>query len=295
VFQPAPILAAEAVVRARPTDARPAPVPAGEQLLPATAETSPSIEVALWGTDGEAGPPAVPPAEPGDVRVHDADVTTSPVAALRALGIPEPLLTAVGRMPDEPVLAVTTALRALPRPPLPPSRSGDVLAVVGEAAVAYDAACRIAVDARLDPKQVVLVAPERTGIGVHHTRHLTSAAEAARRVDRLRRGASAVILAVDAPLGARGAAWAREVIGCCEATDVWCVVDAARKLPDSADQLRRIGGAEALVVHNAAVTRDPGAVLDLGVPVAMLDGRRATRAAWTALLTDRLDDDEEDK
>jgi hypothetical protein len=126
-------------------------------------------------------------------------------------------------------------------------------------------------------------------------RHLSAHEDVVRRVNRLRRSGEPVILAIDAPLGRRGAAWAREVIEAVDATAVWAVVDAARKPVDLTDQIQRLRRVDALVVHGATTTRDPGSVLGLGVPVAMVDGRRATRAAWTGLLAARLDGDEEDR
>ena len=73
----------------------------------------------------------------------------------------------------------------------------------------------------------------------------------------------------------------------------WLQEGFAPPQPDLEDYLASLGGVDALIVYNAANTRDPGSVLNLGVPVAMLDGRRATRAVWTALLSARLFGDDE--
>jgi hypothetical protein len=72
---------------------------------------------------------------------------------------------------------------------------------------------------------------------------------------------------------------------------VWAVVDATRKTADLADHLGRLGDVDALVVQSAEVTRDPAVLLDLRVPVAMLDGRSATSRAWADLISGRLESD----
>jgi hypothetical protein len=89
-------------------------------------------------------------------------------------------------------------------------------------------------------------------------------------------------------MGSTGARWAREVTAALRPDAVWAVVDATRKTADTQRQLGRIGHFDALVVHQAGATADPGSVLAIDTPVAMLDGRRATRSTWTALLTARL-------
>ena len=124
-------------------------------------------------------------------------------------------------------------------------------------------------------------------------RHAADAAATRQHVQRLRATDAPAVLAVDAPFTSRGAEWAREALRACNATAIWGIVDATRKTGDLEDHLAQLGGVDALIVYNAAGTRDPGSVLNLGVPVAMLDGRRATRAAWTALLSARLFGDDE--
>jgi hypothetical protein len=97
------------------------------------------------------------------------------------------------------------------------------------------------------------------------------------------------IVVVDAPLDGESAEWAKDIADSIGATQVWAVVDATRKTADLADHLDRLGPVDALVVERADVTRDPASVLDLRVPVALLEGRAATPRAWADLISGRMD------
>jgi hypothetical protein len=72
------------------------------------------------------------------------------------------------------------------------------------------------------------------------------------------------------------------------ATAVWATVDATRKPGDTANHLRSIGKVDALVVYAADVCADPGTVLALPAPIALLDGVVASTHEWAALLSRRL-------
>ncbi|NHC15126.1 hypothetical protein [Motilibacter deserti] len=229
---------------------------------------------------------------PAVAEPQDAGLTP----ALQALGVPAELTAVVAATPTwNSHAAVARLVAALPDAPKAPAKAGDVLVIVGDGAAAYGVARKTASAMRLDPDKVLLAAPTGLGTGVHSRRRIPSAAEAVRRSRRLHLSETATIVAVDAPLGRAGADWARGVISGLEATAVWAVVDATRKTGDVAKHLRRIGGVDAVAVENLDDTADPCSVLALGVPVAALDGRRATPAAWSALLGARLGTDEEDE
>jgi len=53
-------------------------------------------------------------------------------------------------------------------------------------------------------------------------------------------------------------------------------------------ELSRLGPLDGLAVFGLARTTSPATVWDLDLPVALLDGRPATRGAWAALLFDVL-------
>ncbi len=76
---------------------------------------------------------------------------------------------------------------------------------------------------------------------------------------------------------------------------LWAVVDAGRRNRDTGAQLARLGRAlpvGAIAVTGTQDTSEPAAVLELGLPVAVLEGRPATAGAWTGVLTDAMDRDD---
>ena len=89
------------------------------------------------------------------------------------------------------------------------------------------------------------------------------------------------VVVVDYPIGA-DPRWSAEVLDALGATAVWAMIDATRKIADLNRWSRGVRHIDALVVHNAAASEDAGSVKALGLPVALLDGRVATEAAWRA-------------
>lgn len=242
--------------------------------------------------------PAVPaaPVEPipaGPVpspQVHPAVAAEARHAELRALGVPEHLSVAIGS--TNPHADLVEVFKTLPTAPALPRRPGDVIVVVGDVASALPAARALAKKMRLDPAKILLAADSAAGTGVHGSRRITGPADAERRARHMHRADVAHIVVVDAPLdGGDGAEWAEEIADAVGATQVWAVVDATRKVGDIADQLDRLGGVDALVVERADVTRDPASILELRLPVAVLDSRPATPRAWADLISGRLDQD----
>jgi hypothetical protein len=231
----------------------------------------------------EPAPATVPEARVG----APAPAAGAPIVPLRALGVPGHLAAAVD--PADIHAGLVKVFGTLPAAPALPKRPGDVLVVVGDAAAAVPVGRVLAKKMRLDPTKILLAAASTAGTGVHGTRRVTGAADGERRARRMHRADVAHVVVVDAPQDADSAEWAKEIADAVGATQVWAVVDATRKVGDVADHLERLGGVDALVVHGADVTRDPASVLDLDVPVAMLDGRPATARAWADLLAGRLD------
>jgi riboflavin biosynthesis pyrimidine reductase len=120
---------------------------------------------------------------------------------------------------------------------------------------------------------------------------LGSAGPAVRRIAELRDRADApVIVVIDAPADGSGTELARSIIDGVDPTAVWAVVDATRKTADSARLLADIGRVDAIAVCSGAATADPATVLQLGVPVALLDGRVPTPQMWAELLCRRLEE-----
>lgn len=195
--------------------------------------------------------------------------------------------------PDADALDVLTRAvdAVLPDPPRLAGVAGDVLAVVGEGAAAYEFARTMARRLRLDPADVLLAAPSDLGTGVTAARRVSGPAEARRRGTKLTRTDVPSIVAVDLPFEPDAAAWAREVLDALGVRTVWAIVDATRKPADVDRQLDGVGRIDALVVRGTTSTGDPGSCLGLalgrGLPTPFLDGRRGDAAGWASLLLER--------
>jgi hypothetical protein len=233
--------------------------------------------------------PAPAPARPvvnGRRAYRGPDLPEQPlVADLRALGFPTELATkAVG---DDPYQAVLAALADLTAPPAPPCRPGDLMVVIGELATAVRTADCVARILRLDPAQVLLAGPSTAGTNIHPSRRITGAADAERRARKIERADTPYVVVVDAPIGVDGP-WAEQLLQALDPTATWATVDATRKPGDTATHLRTIGRVDALAVFHAEICADPGTVLSLPAPVALLDGAPAGAHEWAALLSRRL-------
>ncbi len=238
-------------------------------------------------------PAAFVTVELGDVETASA-VELSPLreSPLRALGVPEALAP---RIPLSEVnnthLALARMVAALPEAPSLLRGAGQITVVVGDGA--YAAARVVAKRARLDPDAVLLASRGSTAAGMHSRRDIAGPVHARRRAPELRESDHAVVIALDLPPGRENLEWARAVLVELAPQAVWALVDATRKPSDVGQQIARLGHVDALVVERTEETADPASVLGLGVPIAQLDGRRASGAAWSALLGARLAEDGE--
>jgi hypothetical protein len=232
-----------------------------------------------------------PPAAPEPAAPLLPALPVGPFDGLRALGVPVHLAASVNG--EDLHADLVRVFGTLPPAPALPRRPGDVLVVVGDAAAAVPVGRALAKKMHLDPTKLLLAAPSTAGTGVAAARRVTGPADAERRARMLHRADVAHVVVVDAPLDGESAGWARDIADSLGATQVWAVVDATRKVGDLADHLDRLGPLDALVVERADVTRDPATVLDLRVPVALLEGHRATPRVWADLVADRMEAREE--
>ncbi|MCO7221843.1 hypothetical protein, partial [Klenkia sp. PcliD-1-E] len=86
-----------------------------------------------------------------------------------------------------------------------------------------------------------------------------------------------------------GGAWAAQMLQAWSATAVWGVLDATRKPGALRTWLAGLPRVDAVVVTDTDSAPDPATLLDgLPVPVAVVDGARATPHRWAALLCERL-------
>lgn len=229
--------------------------------------------------------PARPTPANGRRAYRGPDLPEQPlVADLRALGFPTEL---AGRATgDDPYQAVLAALAEL-SPPAPPNRPGELLVVVGELATAVRTADAVARALRLDPAQILLAGPSTAGTNIHPSRRITGATDAERRARKIERADTPYVVVVDAPIGVDGP-WAESILQALDPTATWATVDATRKPGDTATHLRTLGRVDALAVFHAEICADPGTVLALPAPVALLDGAPAGAHEWAALLSRRL-------
>ena len=97
------------------------------------------------------------------------------------------------------------------------------------------------------------------------------------------------IVAVDVPLRT-DAYWMAQMLAVWSPVAVWAVVEATRKAADLDPWLAGLTTVDALVVTDTDLSGEPAAALRRGdIPVAVVDGARATAHRWASLLCERLE------
>ncbi|MGY1685846.1 hypothetical protein ACI8AK_09660 [Geodermatophilus sp. SYSU D00867] len=226
-----------------------------------------------------------------DPRMVEAAGT---VARLRALGVPEDLLG--GGFPAEVArsgtyAALTRALgAALPAAPSAPAGAGEVLLVVGPGVETLAAARSLAAGMRLDGDRLQWATRGDLAALAPESSRITSVDTAIARKQEAAAAGTPTVVAVDAPMRAGGRTWLEQVMAIFSPVAVWAVVEATRKPEDVGPWLDALPRVDALVVQDSDLTVDPAAVLGrTTVPVALLDGVRATAHRWASLLCERLE------
>ena len=239
-------------------------------------------------TDPQDDPTPEPPAAP----VDDAALRTG----LLGLGVPARLL-------GEAPVTLAAVVGRVPVVPAPSRAPGTVIVVVGSGADVDAVAPVLADRLRCTPDAVV-----RAGaIGTRpddvpaDARPRGSAGRpgvplaSAQAVARWRRTAAealhpwVVALAVGPTTADRRAA--APLLRGLRGDTVWAVVDARTKAADVRHWIdevaaqRASGTVDAVAVRGLFDTTEPGTVLDLGVPVAWMDGVPATGVAWASVLS----------
>lgn len=273
---PSPLAPLPAIAPARPSAPRPAPRPAPKATQP--------VELPDFGAvvEVDARPAVTHPAVTQDA----SDAALVLRRRLADIGVPMHLLPATA---SDPVAAVRTIVAALPGTPWPPAGRGTILAIAGPAAQALAAAERIAPELQVPAERVWCSGlPANSVPGALEISDAWDAATAARATrERLDRTVIAVVATDVDPGRSRNRQPAR-ILAALGADAVWAIVDATRKTSDTRRRLADLGPVTAAVVVDAAETDSPATVLELGVPVALLDGEPASPQRWTAALLDAL-------
>jgi hypothetical protein len=233
----------------------------------------------------------VAPRRPGPAASGDL------VSRLAALGLPVDLLDtqfAADAAAQGTYAALTRTLAArLPETPELPSGAGEVLVVVGPGVETLRAARALAATLHLDTDRVQWATRgDLAGLVPAGARMATVEAAIERRQDAIGCGTLTVV-AVDAPLRA-DAYWTAQMLAIWAPVAVWAVVEATRKPEDLGPWIEGLPRVDALMVQDTDLSADPAAVLHrvalpLDLPVAVVDGMRATPHRWASLLCERLE------
>jgi hypothetical protein len=220
-------------------------------------------------------------------RSSTTEPSTSTSSELRMLGVPEQYLprpTALGDVYNR----LLSAFRELPKPASLPTGEGSVIAIAGWRKGAIATAHDLSIQLGLDPADIVIASAHGNNLASARERTITSAQQADEQRRSWRWRDRPTIVVVDAALGTKDVDWATAVMKGLAPNTVWGVVDATRKSDDIADWGARLGGMDAFALVGTSITRTPATVLELGVPVALMDGEPATADRWATLLTNKL-------
>lgn len=226
---------------------------------------------------------------PGSAVRAPVPVSASPVPALSDFGrLGLPAAFTVDLATESPDQAVLRALQALPRATPLPTAPGSVVAVVGERDGALALARSLADELGLDPDDVALAAEDDHGDDLALGRLLPSVHAVSEARWHARYHSRPSVVAVAVPVGRTTSSWARRALEALDPTVTWAHTAAIRKAEDVLEWSERLGGVDAVAVDGIDETASPAAILGTGIPVARIDGRRATPALWAAILTERL-------
>jgi hypothetical protein len=211
------------------------------------------------------------------------DVIERPENALLRLGLPARLIPR-GVGTREMQGALMESLARLPVPPPLPHALGVVVAVVGTGPQPVLLARDISEELDLDPDRVVLATQAPLGEGIPAWLQVCDPATAEERRRSWRRREYPTVVACSLPPGREHLRWAREMLDSFEPTSTWAIVEAGWKSEDIRHWAEVLGGIDVLALRNLAQTVSPAAVLELGIPVARLEGQPATPIAWADYL-----------
>ncbi len=227
--------------------------------------------------------PSAPAAAPAPALPARVAGERSPLVRL---GLPPALVPRPESARDIQV-ALARRLQALPAAPDIPTAPGSVVAIVGRHGESVRVARELAAELSVDPDEVV-VASQANDDRLPPWLHLADAHSAAQRRRAWWRRGRLTLVAVDNTEATDDARWTRGMLDAIEPTLAWGVVDATRKPEDVTAWADKLGALDAIALENIRATVSPAAILHTGIPVARIDGRRATPERWAQLLATRL-------
>jgi hypothetical protein len=235
-------------------------------------DASPDESLASTGLDAWVESQHLALAHASATRAPDLDAQD----ALGVVTAPEPLASVTPlrslEPEDDPVQTGADAA-----PPTVPSRPGDLLVLLGEAAPAYAVARSLAASMRVPVDTVAVVAHEPAVPGLPEDRRIGDVLGARLHGAQLAAARTSGVVVVTAPpslvVDPLGQGWVTQVVEALGATAVWAVVDATRRTADLRAWIDVLPPVAALAAHGTDVTCTPEAVHHLGVPVAVVDGR----------------------
>jgi hypothetical protein len=206
-------------------------------------------------------------------------------------GLPALIDPRAGGGAEVSLRTLVSALRDLPAVPALPDDAGDVIAVVGyDVTSAWKSAIELAERLGIGQETLTLASSSGTEVRLPATRRIDTADVAKARAEKWRKRPTATIVVIDAPMAATSSKskWSHDVLEALEPDAVWAVVSATSKTHDAAVWVDRLPSCDALLVTDVEASADPASVLELGPPVAALDGQPATAGAWASLIVERL-------
>ncbi|MFN8051674.1 MAG: hypothetical protein U0Q22_09575 [Acidimicrobiales bacterium] len=236
-------------------------------------------------------PPAFIPAIANATAPAAAPSPAAPAPAAPAPAAPAPFLRAVPDADADVVSMRPHRLRRTISPPVdladligefeslpaaPPIPSSGIIAVVGNRIDALQVAGRLAVTLGIAPDDVIVAAPGADIVvpSVDDTMRLAA-------TTRYRCNPVAII-AVELVAGRVGHDWARAVLDGLRAEQVRLAADTTRLLTQLHLSVAALGGVDVVDLLNAASHPEAASVIELGTPVATIDGRPATPEMWAA-------------
>jgi hypothetical protein len=263
---------------------------------------APSAPSATTSATSAAAASEIAASQPPDSIASVTQMSNSPARArldvlmqLREVGVP----VAVNPRSETNSIyqAMDEVLAELPPAPALPRGAGDVIALIGELTPALRTAAVLAEQLRAPSSRIWLAGLEGhpasvllgCGVSLDPARLITGARHAAALHTELTSGdlPSIVVIATDSADGDPQDPWAASVLIALAPTVAWMMVDATGKPEDERAKLDRLGGPSvigALAVHSARISASPATTWDLGLPVALLDGRPANTFTWSSLL-----------